>query len=51
MAETIYNHSRLFALREKMAIQNLDGWFIGREDMYQGEEVQAGQERRCCGCP
>ena len=28
-----------------MAAAGLDGWIIGREDMYQGEEVPAGDER------
>ena len=28
-----------------MAAAEFDGWIIGREDMYQGEEVPAGDER------
>jgi len=36
---------RLAALRERLKSQQLDGWFVGREDIYQGEEVQAGDER------
>lgn len=41
---------RLASLREQLSAQNLDGWFIGREDMYQGEEVQAGDERLAYLC-
>lgn len=33
---------RLETLRSAMAAAGLDGWIIGREDMYQGEEVPAG---------
>ena len=36
---------RLQALRTQMDAHNIDGWVIGREDMYQGEEVPAGDER------
>ncbi len=36
---------RLVALRKTMAKIGFDGWIIGREDMYQGEEVPAGEER------
>ena len=36
---------RLETLRSAMAAAGLDGWIIGREDMYQGEEVPAGDER------
>ena len=36
---------RLQQLRQHMAAAGLDGWIIGREDMYQGEEVPAGNER------
>ena len=45
MAETKQHDLRLAALRERLVSQQLDGWFVGREDMYQGEEVQAGDER------
>ena len=36
---------RLQALRAQMVAHDIDGWVIGREDMYQGEEVPAGDER------
>ena len=36
---------RLQALRTQMDAHEIDGWVIGREDMYQGEEVPAGDER------
>jgi hypothetical protein len=36
---------RLETLRSAMAAARFDGWIIGREDMYQGEEVPAGDER------
>ena len=36
---------RLETLRSSMAAAGFDGWIIGREDMYQGEEVPAGDER------
>ena len=36
---------RLRALRAELAAHDIDGWVIGREDMYQGEEVPAGDER------
>ena len=36
---------RLEALRSAMAAAGFDGWIIGREDMYQGEEVPTGDER------
>ena len=36
---------RLETLRSAMAASGFDGWIIGREDMYQGEEVPAGDER------
>jgi len=35
----------LEALREILAGRGLDGWYVGREDMYQGEEVPASEER------
>ena len=37
--------SRLANLRKLMTKAGFDGWIIGREDMYQGEEVPAGEER------
>jgi len=37
--------SRLTALRDQLAMVGLDGFIIGREDMYQGEEVPPGDER------
>ena len=37
--------TRLSELRAQMAKQQLDGMIIGREDMFQGEEVPAGDER------
>ena len=36
---------RLANLRQLMAHAGFDGWIIGREDMYQGEEVPASEER------
>ena len=36
---------RLETLRGAIAAAGFDGWIIGREDMYQGEEVPAGDER------
>ena len=36
---------RLETLRGAMAAAGFDGWIIGREDMYHGEEVPAGDER------
>jgi hypothetical protein len=36
---------RLETLRGAMAAAGFDGWIIGREDMHQGEEVPAGDER------
>ena len=50
MAETNQHDLRLAALRERLVSQQLDGWFVGREDMYQGEEVQAGDERLAFLC-
>ena len=35
----------LEALREILAERGLDGWYVGREDMFQGEEVPASEER------
>jgi Xaa-Pro aminopeptidase len=32
-------------LREILDERGLDGWYVAREDMYQGEEVPASQER------
>ena len=37
--------TRLAELRTQMAKQRLDGMVIGREDMFQGEEVPPGDER------
>ena len=37
--------TRLAELRAQMAKQRLDGMVIGREDMFQGEEVPPGDER------
>lgn len=50
MAETKKHDLRLAALRRRLVSQQLDGWFVGREDMYQGEEVQAGEERLAFLC-
>lgn len=36
---------RLAGLRSHLARRGLDGWYVGREDMYQGEEVPAAEER------
>jgi len=44
MTAQIFNQ-RLQALRAQMDAHDIDGWVIGREDMYQGEEVPAGDER------
>ena len=35
----------LDALREILAGRGLAGWYVGREDMFQGEEVPASEER------
>ena len=32
MAETKQHNLRLAALRERLVSQQLDGWFVGRED-------------------
>ena len=37
--------TRLERLRAELAKQRLDGLIIGREDMFQGEEVPLGDER------
>ena len=37
--------TRLDRLRAAMVAADLDGWVIGREDMFQGEEVPPGEER------
>ena len=50
MAATKQYDLRLAALRDSLVSQRLDGWFVGREDMYQGEEVQAGDERLAFLC-
>ena len=36
---------RLAALRAALSAVGLAGWIVGREDMYQGEEVPEGDER------
>ena len=36
---------RLASLRDNLALRGLDGWYAGREDMFQGEEVPASEER------
>ena len=36
---------RIDGLRAHLAACGLDGWFVGREDMFQGEEVPAADER------
>jgi Xaa-Pro aminopeptidase len=35
----------LASLRAILAQRSLDGWYVGREDMFQGEEVPAREER------
>ncbi len=37
--------TRLESLRDALKVAGLAGWIVGREDMYQGEEVPAGDER------
>ena len=44
-AATDNRSQRLAVLRKLMAKTGFDGWIVGREDMYQGEEVPAGEER------
>ena len=36
---------KLARLRVMLAERGLDGWYVGREDMFQGEEVPACEER------
>ena len=36
---------KLAALRDILARRGLDGWYVGREDMFQGEEVPPREER------
>ena len=36
---------KLAALRDILAGRGLDGWYVGREDMFQGEEVPPREER------
>ena len=36
---------RLSGLRDILAERGLEGWYSGREDMFQGEEVPAAEER------
>ena len=43
MPENLTN--RLARLRAELTKQQLDGLIIGREDMFQGEEVPPGDER------
>ena len=43
MPENLAN--RLVRLRAKLVKQRLDGLIIGREDMFQGEEVPPGDDR------
>ena len=45
MGESDVMTSRLAALRSAISANNIAGWYIGREDLYQGEEVPAGDER------
>jgi len=46
MIMTAGGRSQLLAdLRQLIAKTGFDGWIVGREDMYQGEEVPAGEER------
>ena len=37
--------ARMAALRAAVKTAGLDGWYVGREDMFQGEEVPASEER------
>ncbi|MGB2122115.1 MAG: aminopeptidase P family N-terminal domain-containing protein, partial [Candidatus Puniceispirillaceae bacterium] len=36
---------KLASLRAALKQRDLDGWYVGREDMFQGEEVPAREER------
>ena len=36
---------KLASLRAILGQRGLDGWYVGREDMFQGEEVPAREER------
>ena len=36
---------KLASLRAILQQRSLDGWYVGREDMFQGEEVPAREER------
>ena len=40
MVGTTQHDLRLAALRDSLASQQLDGWFVGREDMFQGEATR-----------
>ncbi len=42
---TITASDKLSALRAILSQHGLDGWYVGREDMFQGEEVPAREER------
>ena len=37
--------ARMAGLRAAVKTAGLDGWYVGREDMFQGEEVPASEER------
>ena len=37
--------ARMAALRAAVKTAGLDGWYVGREDLFQGEEVPASEER------
>ena len=37
--------ARMAGLRAAVKAAGLDGWYVGREDMFQGEEVPASEER------
>ncbi len=50
MSDIGQHDHRLTALREQLVAESLGGWYVGREDMYQGEEVQAGDERLAYLC-
>ena len=50
MSDIGQHDHRLTALREQLVSESLGGWYVGREDMYQGEEVQAGDERLAYLC-
>ena len=37
--------ARMQSLRAAIKNAGLDGWYVGREDMFQGEEVPPSEER------